>query len=64
MAREPDNHIDHPRMFRFWRCAVCQRCNVHVETGRCVHAGPFVGYVTANPAAPHRGYIYQHEGET
>jgi hypothetical protein len=41
MAREIENHIDHPRRFMAWTCALCRACHLHVETHRCIHGGPF-----------------------
>lgn len=26
-------------------CKVCEKCFVHLRSGRCVFGGPFIGYV-------------------
>lgn len=47
MTSHSDNHIDDPRKFERCRCPLCKQCWRHIETGRCIYAGPFVGYAEA-----------------
>ena len=46
--KRADNHIDDPHKFRPAKCPCCQKCWVHIETGRCICGGPFDGYTGQN----------------